>query len=124
MAQEGSIVFVRPSRYHIFGTRSLRDYVEVTLERSGRNDADMLAVHVGFRNRGGQHFWDTRGPNLAISVKTVFYMQGGGGPADVPLYETNWLTLSLMRGTTAEYQAVCPKKSAQSYQVLVSEVLH
>lgn len=124
--REGSIVFVRSPDYKIFGTKSYRDYVEVTHEKSSRNEADLPQVEVGFRNRGGRHWWDLSGPNFALSVKTSFYDQrfdNQEGRTSIPIYETNWQPISLLRGATVEYKAVCPKKEGIYYQVTVSEIL-
>ena len=122
LIKEGTIVFVRPDKYSVFGTRSFRDYIEITHERAAQNDAGLLQVQVGFRNRGGKHWWDTEGPDFVLSVKTVYYDQPGGS-ANPPLYETNWQTMTLNRGSTFEYKSICPKKSGLYYQVVVSELV-
>lgn len=123
--QEGSLVFVRPDYYSILGTRSIRDYVEVTYEKASRNEAGLLMVETGLRNRGGQHFWDLHGPNFSLSVKTTFYKDPvtQGGPSGPPVYESNWQTVTLVRGDTCHFKAVCPVKDAVHYQVTVSEQL-
>lgn len=126
IAQEGTIVFVRPTDYTVFGTKSLKDYIEVTYESVSRNNADLLQVAIGFRNRGGQHFYDTRGPNFQLSVKTAFYDKRfgpDGRQISAPVYETNWQTITLLRGATEHYKVICPVKSATFYQVTVSELL-
>ena len=123
--EEGTIVFVRPTEYTVFGTKSFRDYIEITHERASKNDAGLLQVQVGFRNRGGRHLWDRKGPNFSLSVKTAFYDQPfvSGGQSSIPVYETNWQPMAMPRGDTFEYKAVCPKPSAGYYQVTVSEIL-
>lgn len=125
LAPEGTLVFVRPDRYSILGTRSIRDYVEIVYEESRRNEAGYLEVTVGFRNRGGQHFWDTKGPNYLIDVKTTFYTRPWSGPSETgaPVYETNWQTLTMIRGDTVHFKATAPVKSAAGYQITASERL-
>ena len=54
--EEGTLVFVRPDHYSIIGTRSVRDYVEVTYEQSSPNPAGLLVVKTRLRNKGGQHW--------------------------------------------------------------------
>ena len=122
LANEGSIVFVRPKHYASLGTLSLRDYVEVVGESAGRNTAGLLVVRVGLRDRGGQHFWDTHGPNFNLSVKTVFYDQPLA-TRGLPVYETNWEPVRMLRGATAPYEAICPVKNGAYYQVVISESL-
>lgn len=120
---EGNIVFVRPTKYWLFiGTKSLRDYVKVTHEQATRNNAGLLELSVGIRNIGGAHFWDLRGPDFPMSVKTAFYDKPHGAGA-VPVYETNWQTLKLLRGATTEYKVICPKKQGAYYQITMSELL-
>ncbi len=125
LAGEGSIVFVRPDRYTILGTRSVRDYIEITYEKFSLNEAGLPMVQIGFRNRGGQHFWDTKGPEVVLSVKSVFYSDpiDQTGPTGPPVYETNWQPLQLNRGETDHFKVICPKKEGQYYQVTVSELL-
>jgi len=122
LASEGSIVFVRPTKYATFGTYSLRDYVEVISESAGRNTAGLLTVRVGLRDRGGQHFWDLHGPNFNLSVKTMFYDQPLSARG-IPVYETNWEPVRMLRGATVPYDAICPVKNGAYYQVVISESL-
>lgn len=125
LAGEGTIVFVRPSEYSIFGTESLRDYVEVSYENTTRNNAGFLKLTVGLRNRGGQRHYDKAGPDFPISVKTSFYDRplAAGTPQSPPVYETNWQTVKLLRGATEHYQVICPVASGGYYQVTISELL-
>jgi len=117
--QEGTIVFVRPDSHSIFGTRSWSDYVEVGYEENKPNLEGLLEVRVGLRNRGGQHWYDSDGPDaFTISAKTIFY---SSSKRTVPLYETNWRPIRLLRGAITDYKAVCPRKGAVSYQVILSE---
>lgn len=125
--REGNIVFVRPTKYFpFFGTKSLRDYVRVTHDKPIRNNAGFLEVAIGLRDIGGVHFWDLKGPDFPLSIKTAFYDQpySAGGQTSVPIYETNWQTIKMLRGVTTEYKAVCPKKEGAYYQVVISELLY
>lgn len=125
LANEGSIVFVRPDRYTILGTRSIRDYIEITYEELSSNEAGYPKVQVGLRNRGGQHIWDTKGPEVVLSVKTVFYANpiAGTGPTGPPVYETNWQSVHLNRGETEHFKVVCPKDEGRYYQMTISELI-
>lgn len=124
LSKEASLVFLRPDRYSILGTRSIRDYIEVTYEKSGRNAADQLEVEVGLRNRGGQHFWDLKGPNVGLSMKTAFYGEPveSKGPVGPPIYETNWQPLVLTRGDTGHFKVVCPAPAGRYYQISVTDL--
>ena len=126
MQNEGSIVFVRPDRYSILGTRSIRDYIEITHERITTNEAGYPVLTVGLRNRGGQHFWDIKGPDVQLSVQTAFYnkpIQPGGAASGSAVYRTNWQTVKLVRGQTFDYSVACPVKGANYYQMTISEYL-
>ena len=122
---EGSLVFVRPDHYSIIGTRSIRDYVEITYEKAQPNPAGLLTVQAGFRNRGGKHWYDLKGPDYTISVKTAFYAEEvpGKGTSGPPLYETNWQPLPLPRGDTGHYEVTCPVRGARFYQITASEFI-
>ena len=124
LATEGTVVFVRPTEYTLLGTKSLSDYVEVVYEQAQRNDAGLLEVRIGLRDKGGQHFWDVHGRDFPISVKTAFYVSPVAGEQrrSPPVYETNWQRVSLLRGGTSDYQVVCPLKSGAHYQVTLSEL--
>lgn len=126
LQREGSIVFVRPDRYSILGTRSIRDYIEITYERIRLNEAEYPVLTVGLRDRGGQHFWDVKGPEVQLSVQTAFYdrpIQPNGAVSGPAVYRTNWQTVKLVRGQTIDYKAACPVKGANNYQVTISEYL-
>ena len=125
LAKEGSLVFVRPDVYSILGTRSIRDYIEITYERAVRNDAGLLNVEIGFRNRGAKHWYDLHGPDFPISVKTTFFQDpvANAGPTGAPVYESNWQTVTLLRGDTAHFRAICLVPQGKHYQVTVSERL-
>jgi hypothetical protein len=122
---EGTIVFVRPKQYSpLIGTRSLRDYIEVTHESANRNTAGLLEVCVRIRDIGGSHFWDTRGRDFPLSIRTVFYKGTRvGGQEEAPVYETNWETVRMLRGSTREYRSICPNPAGAGYQVIISEEL-
>ncbi len=124
LGREGSVVFVRPTEYSLLGTKSLSDYVEVVYEQAQRNEAGLLEVRVGLRDKGGQHFWDVQGRDFPLSAKTTFYEQPVAGTESraAPVYETNWQRLSLLRGATTDYKVVCPVKAGASYQVTLSEL--
>jgi hypothetical protein len=124
LTKEGTVVFVRPTEYSLFGTKSLSDYVEITYDQARRNDAGLLEVRVGLRDRGGQHFWDVRGMDFAVSAKTTFYAEpvAGSDHRSPPVYETNWQRVMMVRGGTADYKAVCPMKEGAYYQVTLSEM--
>ncbi len=125
LGREGTVVFVRPSEYSVFGTESIREYIEVAYERASRNNAGLLQVDLGLRNRGGQRFYDKGGPNFQVSIKTAFYNEPFNADSSraVPAYETNWQTVKLLRGDTGRYQVTCPVRSAGYYQVTISEML-
>ncbi len=126
LEREGSVVFVRPDKYTILGTRSIRDYIEITYEQIGMNESGFPKLEIGIRNRGGQHFWDTKGPEVQLSIQTAFYNEPiqPGGPASKPsVYKTNWQTVKLVRGETSDYKVTCPVKGAMYYQVTISEFL-
>jgi len=123
LAREDTLVFVRPDFHWILGTRSIRDYVEITYEERSRNAAGLLEVRVGLRNRGGQRWYDLHGPNFALSAKTSFYREpiAGRGPTSAPVYETNWQTITLVRGDTLHFSVTCPAPEGAHYQLTLSE---
>jgi len=103
----------------------VRDYVEITYETSKRNAADLLTVQAGFRNRGGHRWYNLKGPDFTLSVKTSFYedVVPGQGVMGAPVYVTPWRPLPLARGDTFNYEAACPVPAAKYYQITVSEFL-
>jgi hypothetical protein len=126
LSKEGTVVFVRPDKYSIFGTRSIRDYIEITYEQIGFNSAGYPILSVGIRNRGGQHFWDVNGPEVQLSVQTAFYtqpIQPNGAASSPAQYRTNWQTVKLVRGQTSDYKVSCPVRGANFYQMTISEYL-
>ena len=122
IAREGTFVFVRPDRFTLLGTKSLRDYSEIVYENQTINEAGQMVVKFGLRNRGGQHWWDTKGPRILIAAKAVFYEVPvkDGGITGPPLYETNWQRLTLTRGETIHYTFTSPV-DAGGYQVTLSD---
>lgn len=126
LQSEGRIVFVRPDRYSLFGTRSIRDYIEITYEEITMNEAGYPVLTVGLRDRGGQHLWDLKGPDVQLSVQTAFYnkpIQSSGAASVSAAYRTNWQTVKLVRGQTSDYKVACPIKGANYYQMTISEYL-
>jgi hypothetical protein len=125
MAKESTLVFVRPDRYTILGTRSVRDYVEITYEKGTPNAAGLLVVQTGLRNRGGRHWYNLRGPDFAVSVKVRYYKDPvlGTGPQGPPVYETGWQKVMMLRGDTASYESICPVPEGKHYQITVSEMV-
>ena len=126
LQREGSIVFVRPDEYSILGTRSIRDYIEITYEKISLNEAGYPVLTVGLRNRGGQHFWDVKGPDVQLSAQTAFYntpIQPDGAASGSAAYRTNLQTIKLVRGQTVDYKVACPVKGANHHQMTISEYL-
>ncbi len=121
-AGQGRFVFVRPDRYTVLGTRSVRDYLEVTYEKLSTNAAGQPVVSFGLRNRGGQHWWDGRGPRVTIAAKAVFYSEpvAGGAIESPPVFESNWQRIPMTRGETIHYTFVSPV-AAEGYQVTLSD---
>jgi len=144
-AGEDSLVFVRPDRYSLLGTRSLRDQIEITYETLTYDQATGYAiVRVGVRNRGGQHFWNRRGRDINLSAQAAFYHQpvamappqpGASFPSDVkgrqnaggpgvfapPIHQSARKTFALPRGQTHHLEFICPVSNAGGYQVVFSE---
>ena len=123
LAKESNLVVVRPDRYTLLGTRSVKDYLEISYEKLTRNAVGFPVVSVGVRNHGGEHWWDLNGPDFTIYAQAVFYAEPVAG-IDVrsrPLYKTNKRAVPLKRGETANLSFTCPVKSAKGYQVIFSE---
>lgn len=121
--RESSVVFTRPARYTMFfGSRSIRDFVEIVYEQASRNAAGQLVVEVGIRNRGPVSWtnWPQHAPDrLGLKVVTNFYSgQRGASPI---VYSTNRPTILIGRGQTYAYKAVCPVPNATSYQVVLGD---
>lgn len=119
---KGTLVFVRPDKYTILGTRSLRDYCEILYEKKSVNQAGQTVVSIGLRNRGGQHWWDTKGPKVVLYAKADFYESPlhAGQPSGPPVYKTNWRRFIISRGETIHFEFVSPVP-ADGYQVTISD---
>ena len=89
-----------------------------------RNEAGLLEVRIGLRDRGGQHFWDVTGPDFPLSAKVAFYEEPIAGQEyrTPPVYETNWQRVVLQRGATSDFRVTCPVKEGVYYQVTLSEL--
>lgn len=116
---ESGLVFVRPSSFSILGTKSLSDYTEITYEDVGETETGRMTVAVGVRNRGGQHWYDTRGPQITLGAKIVFYSQPNRKGR--PIYVSPRKTFALKRGDTTNLEFICPKPGAMSYQITLSD---
>jgi len=125
LTREGTVIFVRPKDdYSLFGTESVRDYIEIVYEQAYRNEAGYLGVKLGIRNIGGMHYYDQESPNFPLSIKTACYDRPFNSAArPAPVYETNWKTIKMIKGVITEYESVCLKKSASYYQIVISEIL-
>ena len=123
LAKESSIVVVRPNKYTLLGTRSVRDYIEVSYEEFKPNRAGLPTIKLGLRSRGGEHWWDLKGPNFTIYAQAVFYPESVKGmkTRTAPLYKTNKQAVVLQRGETADLSFTSPVKGAKGYQVVLSE---
>lgn len=115
---EDSIVFVRPDSYSILGTRSIRDYLEITYERLTILDNGFAKLQIGIRNRGGQHWWDRKGPDVQLSAVAHFY---GEDKSNLPVYVGPRTTFNILRGETNHLEILCPVKNVKGYQVVLSE---
>lgn len=116
---ESSMVFVRPGTFSILGTRSLADYVEVVYEDVGTTETGRMTVSCGVRNRGGQHWYDLKGPQVAIGARIAFYAQPDR--KGKPLWVSPRKTVLINRGDTSHLEFMCPKSGAKSYQITLSD---
>ena len=122
LENEGTIVFTRPVRYVVWGTKSLRDYLEVTYERFYTNDAGQDVLEVGLRYRGATDWYDfyyKMPESITFTGQANFY--SGKNHLGAPLYSTNRQTILIRRGDTFNFKAVSPRKGAGSYQLVLSE---
>ena len=113
------MVFVRPGTFTILGTRSLADYVEVSYEDISATPTGHMTVACGVRNRGGQHWYDVRGPQITIGAKIAFYAKPDR--KGKPLWVSPRKTVLIKRGDTAHLEFICPKPGAMSYQITLSD---
>lgn len=120
---EDSIVFTRPKRFApAFGSYSLNEYVEVTYNRSYRNNAGLLVVEVGIRNRGPVSWtnWFVTAPeNIYLTTRCTFFNGVRNGSA--PVYHTNQSNIAIGRGKTYHFKAICPDASATDYQLVLGD---
>lgn len=118
-SDESSMVFVRPGTFTILGTRSLADYVEVSYEDVGETSTGRMTVACGIRNRGGQHWYDLKGPSVTIGAKIAFYAKPDRKGR--PLWVSPRKTVLIKRGDTTHLEFTCPKAGAMSYQITLSD---
>ncbi len=123
LAGESNVVVVRPNRYTLLGTKSVRDYLEVSYEEFTTNRVGFPVARIGVRSRGGEHWWDLKGPNFTIYAQAFFYAAPVKGVKirTAPVYSTNKQAVVLQRGETANLSFTCPVKGAKGYQVVFSE---
>lgn len=117
--REGSLVFVRPGRFSILGTESVRDYIEIVYEEMTTDDRGFSHVTVGVRNVGGRHWYDTKGPSVQIGAEIAFYKTKGMDSA--PIYRSNRRSILIQRGETSHVSFDCPVIGAASYQIVFSD---
>lgn len=140
-AGEGTVVFVRPDSYSILGTRSIRDHIEITYERLTILPNGFAQLEIGIRNRGGQHWWDTKGKGEQLSATPHFYanpipqvMPSNGLTTDLtgqgnvqgnlntpPVYTGPRTPVRIELGETTHLKFLCPVRDVQGYQVVLSE---
>lgn len=116
---EGSVVFARPASFSVFGTKSVQDYIEIVYEKAEIDDKGFAHLSVGVRNRGGQHFWDTKAPTIRLGAQASFYATKGTDSA--PLWQSNRRAFSLQRGETTHLKFDSPVKGSLGYQVVFSD---
>ncbi len=120
---EENIVFTRPKRFApLFGSYSLNEYVEVTYCRSYHNNAGLLVVEVGIRNRGPVSWtnWFVTAPEyIHLTTNCAFFNGPRNGSA--PIYHTNQSNISIGRGKTYHFKAVCPVANATDYQLTLGD---
>lgn len=123
LSRAGSAVVVRPDRYVLFGTRSMRDYLEVVYETFSLNDAGLPVVEMGLRNKGGEHWYDLNAQDFTLYAQAVFYKPSRDqqDAKSAPLYRTNKQPVPMPRGEVADLRFVCPLRGAGGYQVIFSE---
>ena len=125
LESEGTIVFTRPARFTPwFGNYSISQFLEITYEHASRNSAGQLVVEVGIRNRGPVSWtnWYRHAPEvLNIAATCNFYGTQAGALGGPVVYQTNRRTLTIRRGETFSYKAVCPVEGANGYQLVLGE---
>ncbi|MBR4354431.1 MAG: hypothetical protein IKP97_03940 [Kiritimatiellae bacterium] len=122
---EGNVVFQRPAKYTFwFGSNSPRDYFEITYSRFSRNEAGMPVVEVGIRFRGGTGWtnWSDKIPDtITLSAQCNFYPTMAAQAEGPVVYSTNNERITINRGATYAYRAVCPVKEAENFQLVLGE---
>ena len=116
---EGSLVFVRPDRYTILGTKSMRDYIEIVYEEMKVDERGMAHVTVGVRNVGGRRWYDTKGPSVQIGAEIAFYWTKGVNSS--PSYRSNRRSVVIQRGETTHMVFDCPVAGVAAYQIVFSD---
>jgi hypothetical protein len=117
--KEGTLVFARPGSYVAFGTHSLKEYVEVVYEQTTKvPETGNMRIQVGVRNRGGQHWYSVRAPDITIGAKASFF---GTADRTVPVYQSSRRALLLKRGEVVNVQFDCPVAGANAYQIFFSD---
>lgn len=123
LQSEGTIVFTRPARFSpVFGSYSISELIEITYERVSRNAAGCLVVEAGIRYRGPVEWtnWYSTAP-ARITLRTVCNFFQGGGPETPIVYSTNQRNIVISRGETYAYKVICPKDSADRYQIILGD---
>lgn len=119
LGSEGALVFVRPDRYTILGTKSMREFIQIVYEEMKTDERGMAHVAVGVRNVGSRTWYNMRGPSVQIGAEIAFYRTKGVDSA--PLYRSNRRSVVIQRGETAHLTFDCPVAGAASYQVVFSD---
>lgn len=119
VGEEGNLVFVRPDRYTILGSRSLSQYVEIVYEKMTVDEHGKAHVTVGVRNVGGHSWYDLKGPSFTLGATIAFYKTPG--PDSAPIYRSNQRSYVIQRGETAHLAFDCPVAGAASYQIVFSD---
>jgi len=128
---ESSLVFVRPDKYTLLGTRSISEYCEIMYERL-TPQGNGFVLEIGIRNRGGQHFWDKKGPNFSLAATAYFYdvpmsLSQNVEPVlgamfnGAPTYISGRQAVQMLRGETTHLKFLCPASNIQGYQVVLSD---
>lgn len=123
LQKEGSIVFTRPVRFSLWaGSYSLNEFIEITYERTSRNDAGFLVVEVGIRYRGPvrwTNWYKTAPEKLPLRMVCHFYQDAGSASSAV--YSTNHREIVISRGETFAFKAVCPVITANNYKLVLGD---
>jgi len=140
---EGTMVFVRPNKYSILGTTSIRDHLEITYQQLVILPNGYANLKCGVRNRGGQHWWHSSGCRVHLAAKPYFYSSpvnatanwdgtsftsdlksnapGRQGPSGAPLYVGARTPFSLGLGETQHLSFLAPVQGVGGFQVVFAE---